>query len=139
MNVWVGGASGLVASDLDSAWRLYVSFNDMVDPGPSRTYVFLDHREDAIGHAAFWVEMRGFPDHPEQLAMADLPGSYHHRAGGLSFADGHSEIHRWVDSRTMPPIVKGGTQPGIWSPPWLASPHNRDTAWLQEHATRRVK
>ena len=139
MNVWVGGLSGLVPGDLDPAWRLYLSANDMVDPGPSKTFVFLDHREDAIGKAAFWVEMKGYSDKPEQLAIADFPGSYHHRAGGLSFADGHAEIHRWLDPRTMPPVVKGGVAAGIWSPPWLASPHNRDIAWLQEHATRKVQ
>ena len=30
----------------------------------------------------------------------DLPASYHNGAGGLSFADGHQEIKRWLDPRT---------------------------------------
>ena len=30
----------------------------------------------------------------------DLPASYHANAAGFSYADGHSEIHKWVDSRT---------------------------------------
>jgi prepilin-type processing-associated H-X9-DG protein len=62
----------------------------------------------------------------------DLPAFYHNGAAGLSFADGHAEIKRWRDSRTMPPLhpnqpVQGG----------FASPNNRDVAWMQERATGR--
>ena len=32
---------------------------------------------------------------------------YHHLACGFSFADGHSEIKRWRDARTMPPLTIG--------------------------------
>ena len=64
----------------------------------------------------------------------DLPAYYHGRAGGLSFADGHSELRRWKDARTMRPIVKGTNQfPGP-----LLQPGNRDIIWLQERATRRI-
>src|SRR2546427_6212123 len=36
----------------------------------------------------------------------DRTAYYHARAGGLSFADGHSELRRGRDARTMPPNVK---------------------------------
>ena len=39
-----------------------------------------------------------------QARWIDFPGNYHNGAGNLSFADGHSEIHRWLDARTKPPI-----------------------------------
>jgi len=31
--------------------------------------------------------------------IIDFPASYHNGAAGLSFADGHSEVHRWVGSK----------------------------------------
>jgi prepilin-type processing-associated H-X9-DG protein len=66
--------------------------------------------------------------------MYDMPASYHANSGGLSFADGHSELHKWVDPRTMPPIVEQGN---IWNGQvGFASANNKDIGWLQDHATR---
>jgi prepilin-type processing-associated H-X9-DG protein len=62
--------------------------------------------------------------------MVDFPASYHNGAGGLSFADGHAEIRRWLDARTKPPIRKGRELALI-----TASPNNADVQWLQERAT----
>ncbi len=42
MSVWVGGFGGVRPTDLDSGWRVYTSMNDMNDPGPIRTWVFID-------------------------------------------------------------------------------------------------
>ena len=39
--------------------------------------------------------------------MVDYPASYHNKAGGFSFADGHSEIKKWQDARTMPVLKPG--------------------------------
>ncbi len=76
--------------------------------------------------------MTGWPDAPQSIGFYDLPASYHHRAGGLSFADGHAEIRRWRDERTMPPLVRsGGTTDGF------RSPNNPDVLWLQERSTRK--
>jgi prepilin-type processing-associated H-X9-DG protein len=103
----------------------------MVDPGPAKTFVFLDMREDSIDIGNFAPDMRGWPDQPELTGFYDYPASYHGQAGGFSFADGHAEIHRWRDPRTMPPLQKDGLIPDV-----LASPNNRDVIWLQEHSTR---
>ena len=52
--------------------------------------------------------MAGWPNQPAQYGFYDLPGFYHHLACGFSFADGHSEIRRWRDPRTTPPLWKRG-------------------------------
>ena len=141
MNLWVGGFHGVdygLSGSTDayarggSTWKIYLKMTDMVDPGPSKTFVLLDMREDSIDVGNFAPRMIGWPDHPEATGFDDFPGSYHHRAGGLSFADGHSEIHRWRDGRTMPPLVKDGNVPDE-----VSSPNNPDIIWLQEHSTRR--
>jgi prepilin-type processing-associated H-X9-DG protein len=80
--------------------------------------------------------MTGWPGAPNLTQWgADFPGYYHGRAGGLSFADGHSEIRRWKDARTMPPIKKDATLTSGANP----QPNNRDILWLQERATRRIE
>jgi len=134
MNVWVGGFGGTDGGLSDGGWRVYLKETDMVDPGPTRTFLFLDMREDSIDIGNFATDMRGWPDKPASTGFYDFPASYHNRAGGLSFADGHSEIKRWLDPRTMPPIMKGGLIKDDF-----ASPRNKDIIWLQERATRKLK
>ena len=139
MCIWLGGFGGSLTFGggvQSPPWRLYLRLTDLSDPGPSATAVFWDQREDSINWGNFFVDMTGYPSQPDLVQFnGDLPAFYHHRAGGLSFADGHSEIRRWVDPRTMPPIRKGQS----WTNPNLMrSPNNRDVLWLQEHATRKI-
>ena len=134
MNLWVGGFGGTDGGLSGGGWRVYLKESEMVDPGSARTFLLLDMREDSIDVGNFATDMRGWPDKPAQTGFYDFPASYHNRAGGLSFADGHSEIKRWLDPRTMPPLVKGGFVPDV-----IASPRNKDIVWLQERATRKIK
>jgi prepilin-type N-terminal cleavage/methylation domain-containing protein len=140
MNIWVGGFRGMdmgLSGSTDpwavggSKWRIYLKMSDMLNPGPARTFVFLDMREDSIDVGNFAPDMRGYPDDPGVWGFYDLPGKYHHRANGFSFADGHAELRRWRDERTMPPLVYD--REGEDS---FRSPNNRDVYWLQEHSTR---
>jgi hypothetical protein len=133
MNVWVGGFAGDSLGLSDNEWRVYLKMSDMTVPGPTRTFLLMDMREDSIDIGNFAPDMRGYPDQPERFGFYDLPGNYHHRAGGLSFADGHAEIKRWLDDRTMPPLVKDGLIPDMY-----ASPNNPDVLYLQERSTRKL-
>ncbi len=118
----------------EGVWRVYSKLGDMLDPGPSGTFVLLDEREDSINDSFWVVSMHGYPSTPSQQMIVDYPASYHNNAGGFSFADGHSEIRKWQDPRTMPNLKKGQElQLNI------PSPNNPDVAWLQERATRSVK
>jgi prepilin-type N-terminal cleavage/methylation domain-containing protein/prepilin-type processing-associated H-X9-DG protein len=132
MMIWLGGFDGFLknvpAGVSSPPWRLYLNVSDMVDPGPSSTLLFWDQREDSINWGNFFVEMTGFPDNPAQTEIWDYPASYHNRAGGLSFVDGHAEIKRWLDPRTTPPVKQNST--------WLDTttrtlPNNADVVWLQ--------
>ena len=145
MNVFLGGfyGSGDTVFD-DKLWMLYRKQSDLNTPGPSKIFVFTDEREDAINWGNFYVDMAGAPTstsggNPAAYKMADMP-SYYHGPGSCSFsiADGHSEMRKWKDPRTMsPPLAhqvltfNGYTE--------TASPRNVDIAWLQDHATRSLK
>lgn len=61
------------------------------------------------------------------------PCAYHNGAAGLAFADGHSEIKKWLDRRTMPPIKPGVELPSLNVP----SPNNPDALWLMDRSTRK--
>ena len=83
------------------------------------------------------TDMTGYanPSSPAAYAFTtDLPGMYHNLAAGFSMADGHSEMHRWRDPRTTPPLV---TEETIGSAPdSTPAPDSVDVAWLQDHSTR---
>jgi prepilin-type N-terminal cleavage/methylation domain-containing protein/prepilin-type processing-associated H-X9-DG protein len=139
---WVGGrgsASGGTAAmgwsgnngPGDGPWRVYRKSSDFNNPGASSTFVFLDEREDGIDDGFFVVDMDGYPNSPNQLVNS--PASYHGGSGGLSFADGHSELKKWKSSYVLEPALKGQTRPY----PAPNSSGNVDVAWMQERATRR--
>jgi prepilin-type N-terminal cleavage/methylation domain-containing protein/prepilin-type processing-associated H-X9-DG protein len=63
-------------------------------PGPSMVFSFLDEHADSINDATFMLDP-GWPSGQER--WRDLPASYHGPACTFSFADGHSEIHKWLN------------------------------------------
>ncbi len=116
----------------NQGYRFYFKMSDIVHPGPAKTWVFHDEREDSINDGYFVVSMAGYPNNPSAYHLVDLPAAYHGNAAGYSFADGHSEIHKWMDPRTTPPLHHNQLTPLNF-----ASPGNRDVAWLQDHSSRK--
>lgn len=134
MNNWLGryrpdGTFATAHFPGDDQYRIRVKFDDIQSPSPSQTFVFIDEREDSINDCVFYVGMgrRGVDAY-----WVDLPASYHNGAAGLSFADGHAEIKKWLDRRTMPAMKKG-----VPTTLNFASPNNQDVAWLQDRSTGR--
>ena len=66
-------------------------------PGPAKVWVLLDEHPDSISDSVFQFQP-GFP--PASYLWQDMPASMHNGACCFSFADGHSEIHKWMDGRT---------------------------------------
>jgi prepilin-type N-terminal cleavage/methylation domain-containing protein len=107
-------------------WRTYGRFSNMTQPAPSDLWVLIDEDPHNISDGAFAVSM-ALP-----TAMLDWPGAYHNLAAGIHFADGHTETHRWKDSRTRPGRrVSKGLHP--------QTPNNPDILWLQERTSSKVE
>jgi prepilin-type N-terminal cleavage/methylation domain-containing protein/prepilin-type processing-associated H-X9-DG protein len=153
MNFFLGGfaggsaASGVGVRGWGSLYPIYFKLADLnglgTSPGPSKTFVFLDEREDCINWGNFMTDMSGFPCKLYANGNAglyewneDLPASYHNRACGFSFADGHSEIRRWKDPKTMPPVASGVLSGGKGSGQTWPAPYSVDVAWMQDHTVR---
>ncbi len=90
---------------------------------PVNMFVILDEREDSINDGSYATR----PDEVYQLL--DYPAGYHGRAAAFSFADGHSEIHKWLDSRTVPPLA-----PGQRLNSGTSLPGNKDVLWIAQHS-----
>jgi prepilin-type N-terminal cleavage/methylation domain-containing protein/prepilin-type processing-associated H-X9-DG protein len=145
MNNWVGGYGSTMPALPEfpgaggAGWKAYRTLSDMIDPGPSQTFVLVDEREDSINDGFFVVDMTGYPDQPGQWQRVDYPASYHNRAAGLSFADGHAEIHRWRDARTLPNIQSQDLDLGNMARRSQEGANNQDVFWMQQHTTRYAK
>jgi prepilin-type N-terminal cleavage/methylation domain-containing protein/prepilin-type processing-associated H-X9-DG protein len=131
MNGWLNSTD--VQNLFGPGFRVYKKMSDLIDPGPTMTWALIDEREDSINDGELCVGMFGYPDKPAQWTLVDFPASYHNGAGGLSFADGHSEIHKWVDPRTKPVLKKG-----VGLSLDVTSPNNQDVLWLMERSTRKL-
>ena len=117
------GDTGNINGSLNAGWRIYLKLTDIILPGPSTCWVLLDEHPDSINDDLFSVIM--IPGSP----WTDVPASYHNRACGFSFADGHSEIKRWLDANTIQPVVRRNPSLGNGK----VSP--QDILWLQQRTS----
>jgi len=100
--------------------------------------VVLDENADSIcflnGDATFAFDAG---ESPTAESWRDLPASYHNGASSFSFADGHSEIHKWLqrNGQTVYPVLRNTTvEPWRTPPNGPATPmqHSSDYEWVQD-------
>jgi prepilin-type processing-associated H-X9-DG protein len=134
MSNWVGGNGDSATTGYKGYWGLnapksvvFTKLTAMLSPGPAMTFVLLDERWDSINDGYFVTQMDGYPNLATTY-IVDYPASYHGGACGFAFADGHSEIHKWRDPRTTPPLRSG-------LPLNIPSPNNQDVFWMQQHCS----
>lgn len=97
MNAMVGDVGPFTASGTNINNPDYVQFFKITQiPHPSEIFVFLDEHPDSIDDGYFL-------NRAYHWNWIDLPASYHNGATAFSFADGHSELHRWLESSTVRP------------------------------------
>jgi prepilin-type N-terminal cleavage/methylation domain-containing protein len=82
---------------------------------PVDRFVFMDENPISINDGMIWIYIDSF-------GWVDWPATYHNFSGSISFADGHSIIHKWRDPKTA------RLDP--------SSP-NTDWNWLQDHVSGR--
>jgi prepilin-type processing-associated H-X9-DG protein len=93
---------------------------------PSQLFVFTDEHPDSIDFVSFWVEDRK----GETLTggYGSCPSALHGGGATISFADGHVELHKWLDPRTKPPVTYSSRLE------FSLSGDNPDVHWLQDRA-----
>jgi prepilin-type N-terminal cleavage/methylation domain-containing protein/prepilin-type processing-associated H-X9-DG protein len=98
MNAMVGDAGNFSQTGTNMNNPEYVQFFRIFTvPRPSDIFVFLDEHPDSIDDGYFLNRDTAVP------TWTDLPASYHDGAASFSFADGHSEHHRWKNRSTKQP------------------------------------
>jgi prepilin-type N-terminal cleavage/methylation domain-containing protein/prepilin-type processing-associated H-X9-DG protein len=112
MNAMVGNAGGFTQGGINVNNTNYVQFFKAFGiPRPSEIFVFLDEHPDSIDDGYFLNS-----DSDSTPKWIDLPGSYHDGGANFSFADGHSEYHRWHNASTKQPALAYGINPTLPMP-----------------------
>jgi prepilin-type N-terminal cleavage/methylation domain-containing protein/prepilin-type processing-associated H-X9-DG protein len=149
MNYFLGGYGGnaLALRGWLPNFPFYTRLTELTDPvrapGAANTFLFIEERQDIINWGGFLTDMSGYPLRPNQAPVSGLyewnmhvPGAYHDRAGGISFCDGHAEIHKWVEGTTTPAISSYTLSGGKGAGSTFFAPYSQDVAWLQNAAAR---
>ena len=133
--VWGPWLDGTGRHEKNKPWRTYGKISDTQPPGPSSLWVLVDEDEWSNGRPCFHVDMNRKP-----TVMFNWPSTYHGFSASFSFLDGHTEVHKWQDSRTR----NVGHRQGIPTPPfwltyWVPSKgsDNQDIIWMQSHTSAR--
>ena len=101
--------------EVDYRYTVFHKTGDFVQPlGPSGVFVFLDENPLSLNDGFFLVYPLPGP------SIGDRPAVNHGTSTSFTFADGHSELHKWNNCFLT---ITGG--PGTAS----------DSVWLKTHAT----
>ncbi len=131
MNCWMNPLKPPYSSR-DESWNSYQGYtttalrefrkqSDILAPSPAKCFVTVDENPKTINDGWFVVD----PNQPR--TWVDAPASYHNKACGFGFADGHAEIKRWRDTNLL----------NAQSVKFPADIATGDLSWLQERTTSR--
>ena len=122
MNSQMGASGGLI--NYSTGWKQYVKMSDIVVPTPADAFVFADEHPGSINDGFLEMHCQA-PDFP------DVPAAVRHgRNCGISFADGHAELHKWLTPVLLIPEAQGTPVKSV-----TTTQNNLDWQWLRDHAS----
>jgi prepilin-type processing-associated H-X9-DG protein len=104
-----------------SDWRLWLKLGEI--PRPADYWIFIDEHPDSINDGYFLNN----PANYGAGSWGDGPAAYHNGACGISFVDGHSEVHKWKSAATKIAVRTAG-----WAPPGFDAAGRADYRWLMD-------
>jgi hypothetical protein len=90
---------------------------------PTDAIVFLEENMCSLNDGYLQVN-NGSPVFP------DVPGSYHFWNCGMSYADGHADLHKWVTSILKIPVAFGYLNNSV-----TTGLGNQDWRWWSQHTS----
>ena len=118
-----------------TTYRVYSKLSQVVNP--PKTFVFVDEHPNSINDAAFATQVMGAEGAGGGEQIIDFPANSHNGACGFSFADGHSEIHKWLSSQIKDAPVSPPPTMLQLNRPAADAAARLDVKWMAENTTVR--
>jgi prepilin-type N-terminal cleavage/methylation domain-containing protein/prepilin-type processing-associated H-X9-DG protein len=132
MNTYFGWEGATYHSEPNSKYWVFKKTTHVTQPGTF--FVFGEIHPFSICRPQFGVHM-------DNNTVYHVPGNYHGKASNFAFADGHSESHKWVNSKFHNPQLAEAD--GFWHnhnanlPKTTTAEILTDLTWLKNHTTER--
>jgi prepilin-type processing-associated H-X9-DG protein len=104
-------------------WRTYGKVSDTIIPGAARLWVIIEEDAYSINDGVVAVGMN-------IAEWIDWPGTRHAMSCSVAFADGHVELHKWVNPTTR--LIGSASRRS-------AGPDTTDWLWLTERTSARAQ
>jgi len=133
MNAYMGPFSSAAADQhtsvnkFETTWKQFMKTSQI--PQPAKIFVTLDEHPNSINDA-YYLNTTG-----NATAWGDSPACYHNGACGLSFSDGHSEIHKWRGAWLNDPTITVIPNPSYNGGPAFEAIGRQDFQWLWERTS----
>jgi prepilin-type N-terminal cleavage/methylation domain-containing protein/prepilin-type processing-associated H-X9-DG protein len=119
---WNGhGVDPIILGSNPASAPAYSKTTQINRPPPALAFVFVDESEYTIDDGYFAVLVN-------EDTWQNYPAVRHGGSAGFSFADGHSEIKKWIEPSTANLTL----YTGFSRAPRFGSSRNRDLQWLSE-------
>jgi prepilin-type N-terminal cleavage/methylation domain-containing protein/prepilin-type processing-associated H-X9-DG protein len=115
------GDTGVLTNRFNPDYMQFIKSSSFANP--SGIFIFLDEHPDTINDGFFM-------NHLNDYEWGNLPASFHNSAANFTFADGHTESHRWSVGGEAGTVRAG--QKGAVGGSFPASPRT-DFQWLKDH------
>jgi prepilin-type N-terminal cleavage/methylation domain-containing protein/prepilin-type processing-associated H-X9-DG protein len=103
-------------------YRQFLKLSEIREP--AKIFVFVDEQPDSINDG-YYLNTLG-----NQTQWGDSPAWYHNGACGFSFADGHSEVHKWLSATARTRVTTAEHVPRSFD-----AVGRRDFQWLWERTS----
>ena len=128
MNGWMNPGRGSGTVGVNNGQLVFRRETDIRQP--TDMFVTVDERIGSINDGWFAISVDGWTAaamNTTAVGITDFPANYHNKATAFSFADGHAEMKKWADPRTIPLAEPGAG--------FQAFSGNIDVVWLMTHST----
>ena len=124
-SVAMDGAVGM-GSKYGFGWASFYTVTKLTafhHPSPSDCWVFIDEHPDSLDDGILYT-----PNYSAGITtLVEIPGCMHAGACGITFADGHAEIHKWQGKFSNRPVTY------VYTVNVAITPTDPDLIWLANH------